>query len=204
MIFFDVHYIILGLIVLAINIVPAFMPSTWMILSFFYIHYHLEFLPTIFIGVTLATIGRIILAILAKDYIEPILPKKEQENMINLGKIFALNKNFTFLSILGYTFLPIPSNQLFIAAGLAKADLSLIALSFFIGRTISYSFWVNLSRNMNENIEGTFINHFSNKQMFIVEILGFAILYLISKINWGKVLRYLKKKTNQDESDHSK
>jgi len=204
MIFFDVHYIILGLIVLAINIVPAFMPSTWMILSFFYVHYHLEFLPTIFIGVILATIGRIILAVLAKDYIEPILPKKEQENMINLGKIFSLNRNFTFLSILGYTFLPIPSNQLFIAAGLAKADLSLLALSFFIGRTISYSFWVNLSKNMNENIEGAFISHFSKKEMFLVEILGFVILYLISKINWGKVLRYLKKKTNQGESDHSK
>lgn len=204
MILFDVQYIILGLIVLAINIVPAFMPSTWMILSFFYIHYHLEFLPTIFVGVIMATTGRIILAVLSKNYIGPMLPKKDQENMMNLGKIFELNKNYSFLSILGYTFLPIPSNQLFIAAGLANADFSLLALSFFIGRTISYSFWVNLSHNVNNNIEGTFTSYFSNVEMLAVEIFGFVILYAISKINWGKTLRYLRKKTSPDESDHSK
>lgn len=201
---FDIHYIILALIVLAINIVPAFMPSTWIILSFFYIHYCLEFLPTIFLGVIMATIGRLILAVLAKNYIEPILPKKEQENMINLGKIFEINKNFTFLSILGYTFLPIPSNQLFIAAGLAKADLSLLALSFFIGRTISYTFWVNLYKDVNTNIEGTFTSYFSKSGMYLAEIFGFVILYAISKINWGKVLRFIKKRISQDESDHSK
>jgi membrane protein YqaA with SNARE-associated domain len=201
---FDIHYLILGLIVMAINIVPAFMPSTWIILSFFFIHYDLAFLPTIFIGVCMATIGRLILAVLAETYVEPILPKKERENMLNLGKIFELNKNFTFLSILGYTLLPIPSNQLFIAAGLAKVDLSLLALSFFIGRTISYTFWINLSSNVNNNIESAFTSQYSKSGIFILEILGFVALYLISKINWGKILKFIKKRISQDESDHSK
>ena len=201
---FDVHYIILGLIVLAMNIVPAFMPPTAIILSIFFVVYHLDFLSVIFLGVIMATIGRLILAALTESYIQPILPKKEKENMLNLNKIFDLNKYLSFLFIFIFTLSPLPTNQLFIAAGLAKAELSLVAVAFFIGQTINYAFWVNLSQNINNNIEGALISHFSKSEMYAVEFLGFAILYIITRINWGKVLRFLKKRISQDESDHSK
>ncbi len=35
-------YLILALLVFGMNIVPAFMPPTWLVLAFFYIHFELS------------------------------------------------------------------------------------------------------------------------------------------------------------------
>jgi hypothetical protein len=57
----SIEYLILGVLVFGVNIVPAFMPPTWIILAFFYLRYHLNLLPTVIIGAAAATLGRVVL-----------------------------------------------------------------------------------------------------------------------------------------------
>lgn len=54
-------YIGLALIVYIVNIIPLFMPPTWLMLAFFSIHYHLYTIPVIIIGAISATFGRVTL-----------------------------------------------------------------------------------------------------------------------------------------------
>src|SRR5690349_16992009 len=127
------HYILLGIITFFFNLIPAFTPPTWILLSVYTLKFHLIVFPTVFIGALAATMGRICLALITRKFIHPVLSSKSQENLITLGKYLNANRTITIPLILTYAFLPFPSNQIFIAAGLTHVSLKLIGYSFFIG-----------------------------------------------------------------------
>ena len=68
-------YILLASTVLGLNIIPAFMPPTWIVLAFFVTKYDLQIIPVVLIGATCATLGRILLAGISKRYIRKLLPE---------------------------------------------------------------------------------------------------------------------------------
>ncbi len=131
------------LIILVFNLAPAFTPPTWMILSYIQITYHPYFLALALIGAIAATTGRLLLAMLADIIVrDRLLSKRSVANLDVLKEKLQERRRLTFSIFLFYAFSPLPSNQLFLAYGLTHLDLSLIALPFFIGRFISYLFWI--------------------------------------------------------------
>ncbi len=186
-------YLVLWVLVFGLNIVPAFMPPTWMVLAFFHIKYDLDLIPLVFAGATAASLGRVVLYYLAKGALRNILPKKMAGNLEYLGNYLEKRQRFTIPFIIFYGFLPIPSNQAFITFGLADVPIKLIALAFFLARLVSYTFWVAAAHRLSDGLEGIFARHLGRTETFIVELVGFGIIIAISKINWKKVLG---KKTN--------
>lgn len=186
------QYLIVGVFVFGLNIIPAFAPPTWIILAFYFLKFHLSLLPVVAIGAVAATLGRVVLYLLSKHYFGRLLPKKSLDNMHVLGKFIASHEDLTIPVVITYAFLPISSNQMFIAAGLSDLNIKLIAFSFFIGRLISYTFWVSAAHRIVDSLEAIFSAHYSNIWAAISQILGFAVIILISRINWKK---YLKVKT---------
>lgn len=183
-----IPYLFLAGFIFVINIIPAFIPPTWIILVFFYLKYHFSLIPLIIIGASSAAAGRIVLYFFAKNLFRFFLPEKSIYNLKSLGNFIQSHQNLTLSMILVYAFLPIPSNQTFIAAGLSGISIKLISFSFFIGRLISYTFWVVTSHKIADNLEGLFFTHLSNLGNIIIQIVGFAIIILISTINWNKFL----------------
>lgn len=163
------------------------MPPTWTILTFFYLRYRLHLIPTVILGATAATLGRIILANLAKLYLRPFIPKKATENYTTLGNYLKRDKKLTVPLLLTYAFFPIPSNDVYITAGLANLSLKLIAFSFFCGRLISYAFWVGLAYRTSASLSHIFAKHFSKGWAIAGELIGFGLIILIGSINWKKV-----------------
>ncbi len=186
-------YIFLASTVLGINIIPLFMPPTWTILAFFVTKYHLYLVPAVIIGATFATLGRIILAGISEKFFRRFLSKKSQENYASIGDYLNSHQHITIPLVITYAFLPIPSNHVFIAAGLAKVKIKLLAGSFFIGRLISYTFWISLTRRLSDNLEDIFASHYSKVGSVVLEIGGLVILYLIGQIAWKKILKKLNK-----------
>ncbi len=185
-------YILMALIVYSMNVAPAFMPSTWIILAFFDIHYKLQILPVVIIGAIFATLGRITLYHISKEHSHLFLSKKSIKNMEILGNYLNERMKITILFFLIYAFLPIPSNQVYVGAGIAKMKVKFIATCFFLGRLFSYFFWVSASHIAVNSLEGIFSHRFSKVGSLILEILGFILLYLFTKINWGKLLKVTK------------
>ena len=66
-------YLILASIVLGMNVIPALMPPTWIILAFFVSKYQLQLLPVVLIGASCATLGRVILAGISRKYFRRFL-----------------------------------------------------------------------------------------------------------------------------------
>lgn len=187
----DVIIILLlfAILIFVINVIPVFMPPTWLILAFFYINFHPPFLLTIVIGATAATMGRIALYFISKNYFRGFFSKYTLKNYDTLGKFIGKNEKFSIPFFVTYAFFPISSNYVYIAAGLAGINIKILASSFFIGRLISYSFWVTASHVVSNRLEDIFANHIGNASVIIFEIAGLAVVYLIGKINWSKILK---------------
>ncbi len=155
---------------------PGFMPPTWTILAFFYISNHQALVPTVIIGALAAVSGRIVLAKISERFIRPILPKRIQQNFEGLAKLLHKNDKLTIPIVILYAFLPIPSNHIFIAEGLSGFHIKIVAFSFFVGRLISYTFWISVAKKIVVSQDSLYL-----------EIAGFVILILISFIPWGKL-----------------
>ena len=181
--------LLLALFIYIINVVPFFMPPTWTILAFFYINFHPPFVPVIIAGAGAATLGRITLYYLSKRYFRRFFSEISLKNYGVLGKFVTKNEKFSIPIFISYAFFPISSNYVYIAAGLAKINIKILASSFFVGRLISYSFWVAASHLAVTRIEDIFSSHISNIGAIAVEIIGLIIVVLIGKINWGKILK---------------
>ena len=161
------------------------MPATWTVLAFISIHYKIPIIILAVIGATFAMLGRLTLAKLSQVMIrEKILKPKTKENIDHLRKKLEERKKFTFAAILFYAFSPFPSNQLFIAYGLTKMNLGLIALPFFIGRLISYEFFTFTTNTL----AARFFPFSAGKILsgyFIFGQLGtILVIYLFTKIDW--------------------
>lgn len=111
----SIQYIFLGLFIYGMNIVPLFMPPTWVVLAFFYQHYHLGFVQTIVIGAATATLGRVTLAYLARNLLHGKIPKKWMKNYNDLGKYVKTHQKLTIPIMLTYAFFPISSNYMYIS-----------------------------------------------------------------------------------------
>lgn len=185
-------YVLLASLVLGLNIIPAFMPPTWTVLAFFVTKYHLLLIPVVIIGASCATLGRIILASISRKYFRRFLSADSQENYASIGAYLNRHSKITIPLVLVYAFLPIPSNDVFIAAGLAKVRIKLLAGSFFVGRLISYTFWVSITQRFSDNLSDIFSRHYAKTGSIILEIVGLLLIYLIGKIAWKKILKKIK------------
>ncbi|MBV9279011.1 MAG: hypothetical protein JOZ41_02925, partial [Chloroflexi bacterium] len=72
-------------VVLVINVIPAFMPATCMVVSFFLIAYHPPFWPLCIGCAVTATGGRCVLALLSKRWRRRLLSARQRQNVTALG-----------------------------------------------------------------------------------------------------------------------
>jgi hypothetical protein len=169
------------------NLIPAFSPPTWVILTYIEFFYHPNVLMLTLVGALAATAGRVTLALLAKKLIRNrFLRPATIKNIDTVKGKLQEHKHLTFSLFLFYALSPLPSNQLFLAYGLTDLSLKFIALPFFVGRLASYAFWAitaaQVSQQTIKNLSGRtlFIVYF-----FVIQILTLLTVYLFAKIDWN-------------------
>lgn len=196
------------ILIFVINVIPAFMPPTWILLSFVGFNFHLTNFALAVLAVLAAVAssgGRAVLALLSEKILRnKIISETTRKNMDVLKENIIKRKNLTRGFFLFYAFSPFPSGQLFLAYGLTDLKLSLAIIPFFLGRLASYLFWVFASSETAKYLD---FKSFSSRTFFSVyfilgQILAFYLVYLVAKIDWKilfteKKLRFIKKETNQ-------
>ena len=186
--------------VFLINLVPAFMPPTWSVLAFFLIQFDLPLLPLALGGAVAATAGRVALA-LGTRYLGPgVLPADVLRNLGDLGTYLRTHSRWIGPAVLVYSFGSIPSNQLFMAAGLAHLDLRVVAGSFLAGRVVSYTLFAHAADRAVPSITDVFAESFTKPQLLALELASLGILVLIAKVPWGRLLGV--RRTDEGEGAH--
>lgn len=180
--------VLVYLLVIAMNVVPAFMPATWTVLTFFRLVYQLPLLPLSLGGAISATLGRFLLARLSAAFGERFLTPGQREKMARLGRYLEEKRELTLATILLFAFGPIPSNQLFIAAGLTGTDLRLVLPPFLLGRLVSYTVLVYLTTQATTTLAELFARSFRGPMNVAVQILGLALLALLTVLDWPALL----------------
>lgn len=184
-------------IVFAINIIPAFMPPTWVFLAYVYLMQGGNILLLAFLGAIFSTIGRIALAKWSGPLISGLLKNKKEDIEFakkTLDKRPRANFLFTFL----YALSPFPSNAIFIISGTAKIKLIPIASGFFLGRLISYYALLQIANFTMETVK---INlSLENPIMIALDIIGILISIWIFTIDWKKILEKIEQNENKKQN----
>jgi hypothetical protein len=176
-------------VVAAINVIPYFMPATWIVVAFFLIVLHLSFWP-LCVGCAIAsTGGRWILGSISRRWGRKLLSPQHRSNIEALGSWLNGRAGWRrALEVFIYALGPIPSNQIFIAAGLAGATLGPVAAGFFAGRLISYPLLAGSARGVNDHFDNIFIRALHDPKTLVLELASIATIVVFTKIDWPRLL----------------
>ena len=180
------------LIVLALNVIPAFAPPTWMIFSFLGFRFpeHAGWALAA-AGALAATLGRTALAKMSRTIVRRHwLSQAARENVDALRDELENRPNLTFGLLLFYAFTPLPSNSVFIAYGLTTMSLLRIAIPFFLGRFVSYTFWTLSAAAVSRDFSlesGQMLGYFT---IYVVatQFLLLGLVYVFTRIDWKALL----------------
>lgn len=126
--------------VLGVNLLPALGPPTWLVIVAFRLNSSLPLAPLVIIGALSATTGRCLLAIGTRKAAR-WLPQERVRRLEDAGEAIRARPAGA-LAAMGLFFLsPLPSAQLFEAAGVMRVPLRPLAATFLLGRMVSYSLY---------------------------------------------------------------
>lgn len=133
--------LLVAAVVFAVNLLPAFGPPTWALLVFFSIDFDLPAAPLVVLGALAAAAGRLVLATGTRR-LRPRLSKPRLERIDGVQRAVLANRRRAVAGIGLFALSPVPSGQLFVAAGLMTVRLVPLTVAFFAGRIVSYSIYV--------------------------------------------------------------
>jgi membrane protein YqaA with SNARE-associated domain len=180
----------LGVLLLAagLNAVPAFMPPTWAVLAYFHLYHGLPVVPLAIAGALGAAMGRAILALGARAFGDRFIPASWRTNIETLAAGLASRPALALPTLALFALGPIPSNQLFVAAGMARAPLPPLLLVFGIARGISYVLWVSAADAADRSLRDILSSRYVGWGGVAVQLAGFTLIVLLMRIDWRKHL----------------
>lgn len=205
--------LLLFAIVFGLNIIPAFAPPTWMVFSYIGFRYiTVDHALLAVVGASAATLGRLALAKMARVVVrQRFMSESSRQNIDSIREYLEPRKKLTFGVFLFYAFTPLPSNYLFIAYGLTSMKFRLIAPPFFIGRSISYTFWGFAATAIARRIALESTDALSYLSIYFVasQIVLLSLIYVFTRIDWRmlireKKLRWVAKATVRPQSSTEK
>jgi membrane protein YqaA with SNARE-associated domain len=131
-------------VVFAVNLLPAFGPPTWAVLVFFSLDFDLPAVPLVIGGALAAAAGRLLLATGARR-LRPRFSAARIERLDRAQVALGANRRRTAAGLGLFALSPVPSGQLFVAAGLMTVPLLPLTAAFFAGRLVSYSIYVGVA-----------------------------------------------------------
>jgi membrane protein YqaA with SNARE-associated domain len=175
-------------IIFVLNCLPAFAPPTWMVLSVMTLSSpSANPWITALAAAGAATAGRLVLAKMAYILVrQRWLSVRTRENVDLVKTRLEKHRVMTFGAVFAYTCSPLPSNSLFIAYGLTSLPLAPVAAASFIGRFLTYSFWVVMAMEVAQKAvvdEGTAFVYLGG-YFVVTQVLMLGLVVLFTKLDW--------------------
>lgn len=175
-------------VVFGINLMPVFGPPTWAVLVFFRFRYPEIHAVVLIVGGALAAVGgRWLLALTFRRFGEH-LPRSRQESLGALGKVIGESRGGLVASFGLFAVAPLPSAQMFEAAGLARIRLGPLLAAFFVGRLLSYSFYVGTAAAAHNRLSQLFSHGLFSAQAIATQLVSVALIVAAVLIDWPAVI----------------
>lgn len=185
-------YLLLFAIVLSVNLMPAFGPPTWSIIVLYGLGTQMPTASIILTGALAAASGRFALAHVFR-MLGRRIPERIRLNLAAARDALELHKRGRLLALGLFALSPLPSAQLFEAAGLARVRLAGFTAAFFAGRLVSYSIYAVTAKSMQKTSMGDqFLKMFTSPVSIAIQLLMIAALVGLTRVNWRKRLGALR------------
>jgi uncharacterized membrane protein YdjX (TVP38/TMEM64 family) len=179
-------YVQLALTVFAINVIPAFMPPTWVVLALAKVNDpSFDPLTLTLVGAFSSTLGRGALTLLS-TFFRRFFSKELALHADKIREFFAKKGAQLFAGTFAYSLSPFPSNLIFIANGLTEVDWKPVFSGFFLGRLVSYFALIFFAGH----IFGLLNSYFNNGQYvtYLFDALGILAAFSVLFVHWEKYL----------------
>lgn len=181
-------YLILFAIVLGVNLMPAFGPPTWTVIVLYGLNTRLPLPALVGTAALAAALGRFGLAsgfrLLANK-----LPGRTRRNLAAAREALERRKRNLVLGLALFALSPLPSAQLFEAAGLARVRLAAFTAAFFAGRIVSYSIYAATAERIRDsNLGDAFRRSFTSPAGILLQLLMLLGLVAFTQVDWARML----------------
>lgn len=172
--------------VFAVNLLPAFGPPTWAVLVLLSLHTDLPSPVLVVLGALAAASGRLLLARGTRLFSDR-LSVRTRTNLEAASEVLTRRRGRAFAGLALFALSPVPSAQLFEAAGLMKVRLVPLTAAFFAGRLVSYSLYVGGASALSRTGTGqVLLSNVTSPWAVAVEIAMLAALVLLARIDWTR------------------
>ena len=184
-----IDYAIFFALVFAVNLLPAFGPPTWSIIALYAFNAELELPLLIATGAVAAASGRFLLGHATRLVGQRFLSDNTRRNLAAAREALERRRRNALLALGLFALSPVPSAQLFEAAGLARLPLLRFTAAFFIGRIVSYSIYGITARSIRSTSMGEVLREELSSPLGIaIQLAMLAALVLLARIDWRKLL----------------
>lgn len=181
-------YLILFAIVLGVNLMPAFGPPTWSVILLYGLNSDLPLVPLVLTAALAAALGRFFLAH-GFRLLSGRIKGKTRRNLDAARKALERNRRSGLLALGLFALSPLPSAQLFEAAGLARVPLLGFTAAFFAGRIISYAIYAGTAKGIGDSSLGDSFRHALTSPLGLgLQFLMIALLVAFTQVDWAKRL----------------
>ena len=178
-------YVVVALSVFAVNLVPAFGPPTWAVLVLWYVNQGLSEPALVAVGAAAAASGRLVLG-WATGRLRGHLPPRYRENLLTAGRRLLSHRRSSWAGLVAFALSPLPSAQLFEAAGLLRLRLAPLTAAFFVGRTVSYSIYLGTARIVRRTDAGQALtSSLTSPWAVLLQVVLLAGLVVLARVSWS-------------------
>ncbi|WP_265563215.1 hypothetical protein [Sphingomicrobium arenosum] len=181
-------YLLLFLVVFGNNLLPAFGPPTWSLLVYVTLSSGLDPLVMVPIGAAAAAAGRFCLALSFRHFATR-LSDKSRANLAQARAALEARRHRSLLALGLFALSPLPSAQLFAAAGMAGVRLLPFTIAFFAGRLVSYSLYVwGASTLRASSLGDTLLAHLTDPLAIALQLLLLGFLVAMTRVDWSRFI----------------
>lgn len=182
------HYALLFLMVLGVNLMPAFGPPTWTILVLYSLNTDLPTASVVVTGAIAAATGRFLLGT-AFRLVGGRLSIQTQTNLRSARVAIDQSRGTTIIALTLFVVSPLPSAQLFEAAGLMRVRLLPFTTAFFGGRLVSYFIYSSTAAKVRETSVGqAFRDALTQPVGIAVQLIVIGMLVALARVKWSRFL----------------
>jgi uncharacterized membrane protein YdjX (TVP38/TMEM64 family) len=180
-----VGYLVFVAVVLGINVLPAFAPPTWAAMVLFRLNSGLNGVALVLLGTAAAITGRLVLATTVRRA-RYRLAARRLDNLEAAADLVRGSRRGSLAGLALFLLSPVPSGQLFVAAGLLGVRLRPLAAAFVAGRLVSNTLYVTgASAASRTHLGELVLSSFRSPWGIALQVLLLAGVAVVPAVDWS-------------------
>jgi uncharacterized membrane protein YdjX (TVP38/TMEM64 family) len=180
-------FAVVAAVAFGLNLIPAFGPPTWALLVVLELNWDINSVVLVLAGAVGAATGRFVLATTTRHF-RGRFSEERRENLSVVADRLTASRGRAIAGLGLFALSPVPSAQLFEAAGLLAVPLVPLTLAFFAGRLVSYSLYVAAAKAAEDTAGDVFRQALTSPWAIAIQVVLIAGLVALTRVDWKRVL----------------